>query len=629
MMPEIQKFSGMHKFLLYQKTKLYEYKNLEQDEIRIIELKPASEGKKLTISFHHINLSDSKGSYEALSYYWGASVSPNVVDCGDSFLEITSNLESALLNLRLDSENRFLWVDAICINQNDLNERSQQVILMRNIYQSCKQCLVYLGDESEDSSLASRYLGDFFIRWVLDTAIQEAETGEKVPLAVSLYSMASSSEKLFNKFNEEQVQKAIVNLTCREWFRRVWVIQEFVVSPNVAMYCGKDRIEWASFIPIFAYAFPKAGINWEQVLEENQREDFFRYVHIYFQRKNLTIRSGVALMLQMQDMRNNFDPSSSFVKLLSRTRSARATKPVDKIFALMSLCDEKMRLKPDYFSSKAAIYTQTATMISESGKHIHLTLYESGCSDHNDSTIPSWVPDWTEPPKRINLGRTWPKSGWAFSASGSSDSLGENRIEGNKLFVQGAVIQTVTVVGRDHLTQVKDAPILSHLFAVLDDFLYLSEEKIQYPTGENINEVLHEIMVANQKDNVITTSLWEDKWSRDILWEPEVSKFQYIKNQVELTELEMFRSQNSNRFRNICRAVAGRRMIWTNDGYIGLAPSKTQAGDKVCVFRGFTVPFVLRRTNDNNYKLIGDCYLHGVMFGEQYDESAMKEITIC
>ena len=62
--------------------------------------------------------------------------------------EITRNLRDALYNIRDSSRIIGLWVDAICINQQDDNERNQQVALMGQIYSVAQHTVIYLGQSS-------------------------------------------------------------------------------------------------------------------------------------------------------------------------------------------------------------------------------------------------------------------------------------------------------------------------------------------------------------------------------------------------------------------------------------------------------------------------------------------------
>ncbi|KAF2803485.1 uncharacterized protein BDZ99DRAFT_399646, partial [Mytilinidion resinicola] len=103
---------------------------------------------------HYPNPLGEHPTYEALSYTWGDMSTTTTMDlCGHPF-SISNNLESALRHLRQDSEWRDLWVDAICIDQSNMPERSAQVLKMAEIYRHASKVIVWLGEESSDSNLA-------------------------------------------------------------------------------------------------------------------------------------------------------------------------------------------------------------------------------------------------------------------------------------------------------------------------------------------------------------------------------------------------------------------------------------------------------------------------------------------
>jgi hypothetical protein len=107
------------------------------DSIRILTLQPAeNENDQLVCRLLARRIKHEAGAYEALSYVWGDKNGSANIHCNGAPLNITRNLEDALRKIRLEKEPRYLWVDAICINQEDVHERGHQVRLMRSIY-SC------------------------------------------------------------------------------------------------------------------------------------------------------------------------------------------------------------------------------------------------------------------------------------------------------------------------------------------------------------------------------------------------------------------------------------------------------------------------------------------------------------
>jgi hypothetical protein len=146
------------------------------------------------------NLQDAgKGThlYEALSYTWGSSDKPRSISINEKTLPVTENLHAALLRLRDHSLERILWIDAICIDQENLKERGQQVRLMAGIYTKASRVLVWLGETADNS----------------DQALLE------------IVRIAAENEPL-DSVNDRTTQEAILALLKRSWFQRIWVSKE-------------------------------------------------------------------------------------------------------------------------------------------------------------------------------------------------------------------------------------------------------------------------------------------------------------------------------------------------------------------------------------------------------------------
>ncbi|KAI3318840.1 HET-domain-containing protein [Xylariaceae sp. AK1471] len=630
-------FPGVRLFLLEQKSMQYRYFPLGEDEIRLIELQPATEGPELSVSFKRVSVKEAAGTYEALSYTWGSSTELRALLCGDSHLRITMSLESALLNLRLDSEPRMLWVDAICINQGDLVERGRQVVLMEQIYRNASKTVVYLGDKSADSDLAAKYLETHM--WRVRGAIADfinqrrvaEDTGEMMQICIK--SLGTSQAKLFEGFDQNAVQKALMNLVSRPWFRRIWVIQEFVVSPGVDMYCGKTTCEWGSFSMMFYYSFVEAKVSWDHIVSPKQKIEFYR---------------GLTQIMQMHELRNKFHgkddddrKSKNLMWLLSRCRTAEATMPVDKIFALLNLSASSRNLVPNYLKSKGDIYREFAELALKDGDG-RTVLSEAALTNRTDPSLPSWVPDWSEAPARINFSQVLIASkGMFFDVDGSRNASGRRlepllRIEGNILFAKGVILQTIAAVGMDRSvpgTNPNEAPNLTNLLIILSYIkVFLDIEGI-YPTAEEKSVVAGKLLEADQlKGPRNITSFWENTHSRDLLFEPELSVLSSDVDPIS-EAMRRRRLEDPQGYANMCRAVAGRRLAFTDQGYVGLIPDTAKEGDKVCILHGVNVPYVLRQVGEH-YTLVGDAYVHGIMLGEAFVQNealkeSMIEIAIC
>ena len=142
----------------------------------------------LDVEEHDVHL------YEAISYAWGDPTKTFPIYIDGRHLNVTANLHDALLRLRNRYIERIIWVDAVCINQEDLRERGSQIQLMAKIYAKAHQVNVWLGESAHDSSQA-------------------------------LQQICLASDTPQNEANHSINQQAILALLQRPWFRRIWVRQ--------------------------------------------------------------------------------------------------------------------------------------------------------------------------------------------------------------------------------------------------------------------------------------------------------------------------------------------------------------------------------------------------------------------
>jgi hypothetical protein len=142
------------------------YKELtHRDEIRVLELQPGRSPQPLSCKLRHVRLGQNH-EYEALSYEWGTPDNTGKVRCDSVDIDVRSNLIKALEVLRYEKNARLLWVDALCIDQNDAEECSKQVPLMRKIYSKAQTVLVWLGTESSMSGKALEIINSLALLYI-------------------------------------------------------------------------------------------------------------------------------------------------------------------------------------------------------------------------------------------------------------------------------------------------------------------------------------------------------------------------------------------------------------------------------------------------------------------------------
>ena len=223
------------------KTPRYEYARLRAGEIRLLILPPGKPLDEIDCRIIHRELK-SKPAFEALSYVWGSVDNSLTATCDPSgrWLSITQNLAKALKALRMEGAPRTLWVDAICINQNDNSEKSHQVRLMRRIYGQASKVIAWIGEESP-ADIGVRLLPQLIEQLKL---IQESKDRNALPHFMRLDETDSK-----NQSDQVDVSRAWISLTRfiqRPWFSRVWIIQEACVNASLSLQFGQHTISWVS-----------------------------------------------------------------------------------------------------------------------------------------------------------------------------------------------------------------------------------------------------------------------------------------------------------------------------------------------------------------------------------------------
>lgn len=161
--------------------------------------------------------------YEALSWRWGdeknTGFAITIRKNGITYQKkVSETLGLALKYLRGPAD-RILWIDAICIDQTDTDERSNQVSMMSLVYTRAKQVCIWLGDDDKDSRAAIRFIKDDI-------------------------SHLKGFDRLCTNPENAPKWRAFLHLMQREWFSRRWVVQEIALAPDATVYCGLDSIKW-------------------------------------------------------------------------------------------------------------------------------------------------------------------------------------------------------------------------------------------------------------------------------------------------------------------------------------------------------------------------------------------------
>ena len=588
------------------------YRALSKDsEIRLLELHKGRDDQPIRCSIKTVLLDDLPGKYAALSYVWGSPENKHNILCDGKRLSVTANLYSALRRIRPLDYSLTLWIDAICINQLDVAERESQVRMMRRIYQQAQCVAVDLGEEAEGVELILPLLSKII------TQLKQHGTDWKLP------------QIQFEEFGlppaEAQDWKALVLLLCRPWFRRVWIIQEYALAQNLTIVYGNTVLPWEDLYVTVLWLNKHGMFAHLAALGDdlfpNGREvalrasvNFFNIVHI---------RNGIQR-----------GTPKSFSRCLRHVRAFEATDPRDRAYGLLGLIPnvDSFGFEVIYSSEETLerVFIRLAQALVKSGDAYNVLL--SAGPKNSSMNVPSWVPDWTCDQKQTQFSLLRDQAKKSLYHAGGPERLLATIIEDSQeLSVRGSLFDNILLTGDAyHNPTPKKGEGLTKTMHWEAQTHALIGNLLSYPTGEAIHDVYRRVLVANKdnREEEASTSYIEnyERMLRLFHIEEQARSPAEGRPPLDFDEEELIALSGSatKYIKSISSCISGRKLCVTRKGYIGLVSEDAIEGDTICVFVGADVPFVLRRCDDR-YKLLGDCYIHGIMNEEILE---MKDCVI-
>ena len=225
--------------------------------IRVIELLPSPSGP-IRVRLHDQKLSSPRTRYEAVSYTWGDRKEQEEIILENQRHQIRRNLWTFLARLRQPQKSRYLWADALCIDQQNLVEKGHQVTIIGEIFKTASTVLVWLG-EADDGNDA-----------ILDTASQ-----------ISIFDWW-----LILGQNDPRVQRAKHSahiILKRPYWTRTWIVQELIVAKKIVVHYGSRQASWAAFTTFITECseWGQAGrVTFDKVAEQRRNFHRFGYLHV-------------------------------------------------------------------------------------------------------------------------------------------------------------------------------------------------------------------------------------------------------------------------------------------------------------------------------------------------------------
>jgi len=596
---------------------LYSYWKLqERGWFRLLSVEPSPDPQyRISCSLLHQSIKESQ-DYEALSYTWGTdkAIAPILVDSGVLFVRY--NLYWALRSLRLPTKRRLLWVDALCINQADATERNNQVSQMADIYSGAKEVFVWLGEGNEYTDRGMDFLGEIsaYAKSIADRVLkEESDRHQMYKEWIDLFHSAHA------RHDSDECFAGIAAVFLRDWWTRVWTVQEITLARAAKVQVGKKSLPWECF-EIFSnlctvYAVHTSG----QVRPEwSGKYRMFQYYapHIF-------IKADKIRVMRMKWLANIEIPLSLMVQY---TLSRFATDPRDKIYAILGLINCGPRVSPDYSLSCNKVYTAAFRAMLEYFGDLRVYNFLQGSHPDSGKELPSWVPDFMAlTTSRLNsmvfIDGSSPNDpiqsralGFLYgAASVLHGKLIKSRMGFKEddaiLVLKGVPVDEINVVGKVAPDQHNTMPMRSeadqksYKDVIIQWRALVDESNGSYITGGSFKEAFWRTITLDCKvikyhEGLTLQDNPRDRRRRLDRVDARVPP-QSLESEKKL--IEALGEQAAWAEGHQC----SRRFFMTEKGYMGIGPTHCANGDIVCVLFGGELPYVLRPVGNERYTMVG------------------------
>ncbi|KAM3067274.1 hypothetical protein ACMFMF_009772 [Clarireedia jacksonii] len=615
---------------------------LLDDEIRILHLLPSID----VDSEIQCELTREKAeprTYIALSYVWGDPTPAQPISLNGITVYVTPNLSAALRQFRHAAKTLRFWVDAVCINQNDDLEKSAVVRRMGAIYQSSLRVWMWLGVEECNSHLA--------MTWI-----------EKIGSMADREEWADALNLLFNDLSFLQPWIALHALFRRQYWKRLWVVQEMLCRANPIVCCGSLQTEWVKFAIVL-----------RRIMTSPARSGASR---------GMLPNSGLLsyLIIRQADLiytwRIYGTLSIPFLEGLIMCRNLDATDARDHIYGILSLVDHG-GFEPDYTKSCFTLYRDVVKHIVEKHNTLDIltacklldlepsyhmknlillhnnrtkrpmppkdqdrssvsdldvqTQYGPGFHESNinkrstesnwvaldkeefagcklDDMFPSWAPNWNHKAAE-GLYLVLNKSNKCnYRAAGSTSPIVNFFMKDDlKMQVCGILVDTIKILSpcspQCTWHEAPKGPSVDW-----DVWRQHNISSTIYGDSEGEKEAFIQTMVAGRNFNGD-----EATYDLQAAWTAVTCGLERTLPATADSTVQLQMSDFHERYEEL----AWTSFCVTDKGYMGRVPRYGEAGDLIVIFLGSKAPSVLRRYPDQDiYYHVGECYIHGIMEGE-------------
>lgn len=583
------------------------------NDIRLLEIIPE---RTTSIQDHQrlecrlsVHTLDDQLSYTALSYVWGDPGDTRPITIHGHEVQVTKNLAEALYQLRSDQTGP-LWVDALCINQDNEDEKNHQVHRMSKIYRSAVEVIAWL---SQDERITQK---------TFEVIRELAEMADSLDLPDSgairaeyLYDNVELTKTMCTRLlHESRFLEGdlglLLSLMENTYWTRVWTIQEVCLARSATLHCGANKIQLSDILEATKI------LEWLGVLVANIHN---HTVDEGFQEKVGSLYKPFEFVYSPQPpafyISHYFNREGSslghlMIQVVHETK-LECLDPRDRIYALLGLLEEEDRAKfpVDYAKPHTELFIQATLSLlptaygSRALLHAGLAYRNEGAEDD----LPSWVVDW-----RCTRLRAEGLLNFYYlnkSASPSWDAIGDRKIA-----VRAAVGAEIKQV----ISSSKSLRDIVAFFEKVQRDHQLLREKRHVPADYSLEAMTWRTWIYSfthySLENEICETFERSMQSSDSDSYPSVG---------ELQKLEEYGKK--------WRIDAPRNLFITTEGSIGSGPPCTRPGDVIHAFEGVDVPLLLRPSHphtgedEKRWKLVGPAFVSDMITDDGNDKVTLRD----
>ncbi|CAK1362761.1 unnamed protein product [Cercospora beticola] len=500
----------------------------------------------------------------------------------------------SLLNFQGD-----IWIDALCINQEDSVERSYQVALMAKLYKQANNVLIGLEPPGNGLHALPGC-------WTTASNIMQGLLAGKHLDQLDLLNKIVPQNTIVSSLTLSSGLHEIQNLIASTWFTRAWTVQEACLARKMTFICEGGTISWDDMSDMFIQYQTHRTRCCAHVVNTLQADlrSWLYQIYSHLEGINYTRRALAR--------------GQHISRSLLHYQAMSATDPRDKFFAfrgLHTMSTEQDLPAPDYSKSKEETFTELAIWLMRDQQSlsvlcIHLPDVDKRC--------PSWVPDWSVR-SADTIDPSYQRMRLDFldmynAAKGLRMDF--DHLSSTKLRLCGAFFDHVDLVAERSF----ELDSIENNIEVLESWYRLGYPDVRGPIIA-FNDDFALIMLAGciaQPGQCVREAAPDDVFA----WKTQVRRM--------LSEPSAFHHPVMT---SHTAAVLKRRLFRTRKGYIGVGPAGMGKESEIWLLGGGTAPFVLQRSTASvgdvpECRLIGHCYVHGVMKGEGVDVSAVQHCVL-